>query len=114
MNKILTVFVFFFISMDVLADYSGGHTLTRIRVHVTEVYFDTTSTVPNTCNSWGEVLRFDHTTDLGTKMLTVLLTAKASGKKVAFWYIATTAPGKDHHSGCNEETMATLTAVAIL
>lgn len=106
--------ILLFISIEVNAGYVDGMDVLRLRVHSSgEVYFRTSTQPAGTCSNWGEYFKFDHTTAAGKSLLSTLLAAKASGTRVAVWYIDSAAPGTDQTSGCSNESTATATGISM-
>ncbi len=67
----------------------------------------------NTCNYYGRSFAFDATTDAGKNMLSILLAATMSGKKIDIWFVDSKAPGTNHTNGCNGSTMAIVTSIGL-
>jgi hypothetical protein len=65
----------------------------------------------STCTYYNRHFTFDATTESGKNMLLIILAAQTARKKVTIWYTPSKAPGSNQLNGCNESTMATLTAV---
>jgi len=95
------------------ADYSGNTNVKRIRVHEGSTFVGFDPQPGNTCSSWGEHIKFDHTTETGKAYLSTLLSAKMSGKPVHLWYTASTLPGTNQTNGCGDSAMSVLTGVGI-
>jgi len=113
MKKIAMLIGIILFSSNALADFSGVRSIDRVRVDTQYVYFGATPTPTNTCSSWGEDLKFDHTTEYGKSFLSTLLSAKATGAKVDLWYHASSAPGTTHENGCGGEQVSVMTGIAI-
>ncbi len=60
-------------------DWTGTLKIRSIRIMSDSTYVGIQGSVPNTCNNWGEILKFDNKTEHGKALLTALLTAKSSG-----------------------------------
>ncbi len=113
MQKLAMLLGIILFSSNTLADYSGVRTIDRVRVDTQYVYFGVTPTPANTCNNWGEELKFDHSTEYGKSFLSTLLSAKATNAKVDLWYHASSAPGTTQENGCGSEQVSVLTGIAI-
>lgn len=111
MKKILLGLVLWLYVVSAYAGYASSLEINRIRTHVGVTYVGTTPQPADTCSQWGEYFTFDHRSEDGKSFLTMLLTAKTTGKKVEIWYGESTTPGTDQSNGCT--SMATLQGVSI-
>lgn len=65
-----------------------------------------------TCNHYGGDFYFHADEEKGRSILSALMAARVSGKKVGVRYIPTTGEvGSNHNTGCRKEHMAQLKAV---
>lgn len=78
-----------------------------------DILFGFSSTPSDLCNYYERQLIFDATTDKGKNMLSILLAAKLSGKKIDVWYTPSTSQGTTHDNGCSRTTMGILTNIGI-
>ncbi|MDR6984488.1 hypothetical protein J2X32_003132 [Rheinheimera pacifica] len=95
------------------AEYSHGY----IKRFYTEAsgmtYVGFVAQPPGTCDNWTEHMKFDSTTDGGKNMLSVLIAAKLSERRLDLWYSASDAPGTNNTNGCTQSVMAVLTGVGL-
>lgn len=66
-----------------------------------------------TCNHWGRYFIFDTSTPQGEMMLTILLTAQASGQRVDLWYTTSPSAGRNHTSGCAIDQLSVVEVIGI-
>jgi len=107
------VLVLLFSSNYAFADYTGGADVQRIYVQDNWCYIQAIEDIANTCSYFYYRFKFNITTHQGKAMLSVLLMAKALNKKIDVWYNPSAAPGTNETNGCNTETVAEATGIAI-
>ena len=78
-----------------------------------QINFGVTTQPKGTCVYFGRHFRFDATTPGGRNILTILLSAVASGKNVDVWYAHRPVPGKNQTNGCNEGNLAVVKYIGI-
>ncbi|TRY33411.1 hypothetical protein [Aliiglaciecola sp. M165] len=66
------------------------------------------------CDYFGRHYQFNATTEAGKNMLSILLAAEMSNRKVDIWFTASAAPDTNHENGCVPTTMAILTAIGLV
>jgi len=93
--------------------YLGAVSVERVRIEVQFVVFGVTPIPVETCSSWGETLKFDHTTDFGKVALSALLVGKASGKLIDVWYDESSVPGATEANGCGNDQLSNLYGIAL-
>lgn len=113
-NQIILMTMMMIFTTTANAGYASGLEVMRMRVHDDgEVYFGTSVQPTGTCSNWGEYFKFNHTTAEGKSLLSTLLSAKASGMKIAVWYVESTAPGTDQSTGCTNDSIALITGIGL-
>ena len=58
------------------------------------------------CSNWGRHFNFDATTEKGKNLLTLLMSAYLSDKRVNVWYNESTLPGTTEQNGCSSGKLA--------
>ena len=111
---ILTIIIGFLCVMDTLAawdTYYGPVIVSRVIVGETQVWI---STAPhaNTCSCWGLTFRFPLSQANANQMLSILLSAKATGKTVDLWFLSSSVPGTTEPT-CGETSMAIISRVGL-
>ena len=101
-----------FLTAQVSADFVSGATNSKM-YGAGGFKFAVDNPPANTCNYHGRHFGFDATTDAGRNMLSILIAAHMSGKKVDIWFTPSVAPGTDKTSGCTPTTIARLDAVGL-
>jgi len=78
-----------------------------------DILFGFSSTPSDLCKYYNRQLKFDATTEKGKNILSILLAAKMSGKRIDVWYTPSTTPGTTEANGCTRTTMGILTQIGI-
>lgn len=114
-NNIILLVILFIVALPATAnaEYSQGY----IKRFYTEAsgmtYVGFVAQPSNTCDNWSQHMKFDSTTDGGKNMLSVLIAAKLSERRLDLWYSASDAPGTNNTNGCTQSVMAVLTGVGL-
>ena len=107
----LSIFVF---STAVMAEWTGNHTPSKI-FGAKEIRFGVDNPpAGKVCDYFYRHFTFDATTEEGKNMLTILLAAEMSNRKLDIWYTLSTEPDTDNDSGCTPSTMAVVTSLGIV
>lgn len=93
------------------AEFISGSTISKLYGSTSIKFGVDNAPSDTTCNYYGRHFYIDATNDGGKNMLSILLAAHLSGKKVDIWYRASTAPGTDETDGCTDSTIATITNI---
>ncbi|MGD8908499.1 MAG: hypothetical protein PVI92_04060 [Chromatiales bacterium] len=111
MFRIFLIIIALFLPIHVNAAFLSGSTISLMFGSDNIKFAVNNAPTGSTCTYYNRHFTFDATTDSGKNMLLIILAAHMSGKKVALWYKPSSAPGSNQNSGCNESSMAILTAV---
>ncbi len=113
MKKIAALLLFLGMSMtsNSASLSAGGLTISRLATG-TVTTVSVTGAPNETCDYWGARFHFESESEAGKNMLSLLMAAYVSGKKVIIWYNSSTAPGTNQSTGCTRETMSTVFQVA--
>ena len=112
MLKILMLMALLFVSANTSADFLSGSTISKLYGAGTISFGVDNAPSASTCNYYNRHFKFDATTESGKNMLSIILAAYMSGKKISIWYTASSAPGTDHDNGCANR-MATMTLIGL-
>lgn len=112
MKRVVLALVALF-SIHATAQYANDVQVQRIHTKSNGyAYFGIANPPDDTCNWYGEIFRFDITTEAGQAMLSNLLLGKASGNQISVWYQISSTPGTTSETGCTESSLAVVTGIA--
>jgi hypothetical protein len=114
MLRILLIVTVLFMPLHAKADFLADSTISLMFGSDSIKFAVDNAPTDSTCTYYNRHFTFDATTEPGKNMLLIILAAQTAGKKVAIWYTPSKAPGSNQFNGCNESTMATLTAVGFI
>lgn len=115
LTRIVLILLLLLVAQQAFAGgYAGGLDVRRVYVdHLGKVHFGTSSQPANTCSNWGEYWIFDSNTKGGKQMLSVLLSAKLTYRKIDVWYEISSMPGTNQYTGCSDDAMARAVMISI-
>lgn len=114
MLRTLVIFILFIFPVFANAeDYLGNAPVSKMFGAGVIMFGAENAPTGSTCSFFGRHFSFDATDESGKNMLSILLAAHISGKRVEIWYTPSTASGSNEKSGCNESSMAVLTKIGI-
>ena len=105
----LTVF-----SSSVFANFTSGQTPKMIYGADTIRFGVDNPPAGKVCDSYGRHFQFNATTEGGKNILSMLLAAEMSGRKIDVWYTESSTPDTDEQSGCWTGTMATVISIGLV
>lgn len=111
MKKALAFIILATFASVSFASYLGGSVPRKIYGSRVIKFGVDNADAATTCSYFGRVYMFDATTDNGKNMLSILMAAHLSGKKVDVWYSDSESPGTTHENGCSTSNMAVVSEI---